>query len=81
MSVQVFSQMVHVGVELEFGVVLDVLEATVLELQRNHAKIANPGPKDDVDVVKVRTVIPSSSSVRLILLLYILLHRMMWYTE
>uniref|UniRef100_A0A6A7G3H6 Protein fem-1 homolog B n=3 Tax=Hirondellea gigas TaxID=1518452 RepID=A0A6A7G3H6_9CRUS len=49
---QVFSQMVHVGVDLEFGIVLDVLEATVLELQRNHSKIANPGPKDDIDAIK-----------------------------
>ena len=52
-SRQVFSQMVHVGVELDFNIVFDVLEATVLELQRNHHKIANPGPKDDVEAIKV----------------------------
>lgn len=61
---QVFSQMVHVGVELEFGVVLDVLEATVLELQRNHVKVANPGPKDDVDIIKVRLLVLIETKVK-----------------
>ena len=52
-STQVFSQMVHVSVELEFSIVIDILEATILELQRNHSKINDPGPKDDVDAIKV----------------------------
>lgn len=46
---QVFSQMIHVGVELQFAQVLNVLEASVTELERNKTKIHNPEPKDDVD--------------------------------
>lgn len=46
--------MLHVGVQLEFDVVHEVLGATVLELKRNQEKIHCPGPKDDVDTVKVR---------------------------
>ncbi|XP_076030914.1 protein fem-1 homolog B-like isoform X1 [Oratosquilla oratoria] len=49
---QVFSQMLHVGVELEFLPVHEVLEATVLELERDKEKIHSPGPKDDVDTIK-----------------------------
>lgn len=49
---QVFSQMLHVGVQLEFEAVHEVLGATVLELKRNQEKIQNPGPKDDVETVK-----------------------------
>lgn len=46
---QVFSQMIHVGVNVQFLQVLDVLEASVIELGRNKAKIGKPDPKDDVD--------------------------------
>ncbi|XP_076030958.1 protein fem-1 homolog B-like isoform X2 [Oratosquilla oratoria] len=49
---EVFSQMLHVGVELEFLPVHEVLEATVLELERDKEKIHSPGPKDDVDTIK-----------------------------
>lgn len=49
---QVFSQMLHVGVQLEFEAVHEVLVATVLELKRNQEKIVCPGPKDDVETVK-----------------------------
>ena len=49
----------HVGVDLDCSlVVVDVLESTIIELQRNRAKIANPGPKDDVDVLKVIIATP-----------------------
>ncbi|XP_021919435.1 protein fem-1 homolog B isoform X2 [Zootermopsis nevadensis] len=48
---QVFSQMIHVGVDLTFSQVEDVLAASVLELERNKEKIGNPGPKDDVEQV------------------------------
>ncbi|KAJ9592024.1 hypothetical protein L9F63_001463, partial [Diploptera punctata] len=48
---QVFSQMIHVGVDLTFSQVEDVLAASVLELERNKEKIANPSPKDDMDKV------------------------------
>jgi hypothetical protein len=45
--------MIHVGVHLTFSQVEDVLAACVLELERNNEKIANPGPKDDVEQVMV----------------------------
>jgi hypothetical protein len=45
--------MIHVGVDLTFSQVEDVLAASVLELERNKEKIANPGPKDDVEQVMV----------------------------
>lgn len=45
--------MIHVGVQLTFSQVEDVLAACVLELERNKEKIANPGPKDDVEQVMV----------------------------
>jgi len=48
---QVFSQVLHVGLELSFEVLEEVLAATILELERNKAKIAHPGPKDDVEVI------------------------------
>nr|CAD7201563.1 unnamed protein product [Timema douglasi] len=47
----VFSQMIHVGVVLPFAYVEDVLEASVIELERNKEKITNPGPKDDVEQI------------------------------
>lgn len=49
---QVFSQMLHVGVQLEFDAVHEVLGATVIELKRNQEKIQCPGPKDDVETIK-----------------------------
>ncbi|KAF4530186.1 hypothetical protein B566_EDAN001445 [Ephemera danica] len=49
---QVFSQMVHVGVDLNFSHVEVVLAATVLELERNKEKLLKPGPKDDVEQVQ-----------------------------
>ncbi|PSN51229.1 Protein fem-1 B [Blattella germanica] len=48
---QVFSQMIHVGVDLQFSQVEDVLAASVLELERNKEKIANPSPKDDIEQI------------------------------
>jgi hypothetical protein len=45
--------MIHVGVDLTFSQVEDVFAASVLELERNKEKIANPGPKDDVEQVMV----------------------------
>lgn len=48
--------MLHVGVQLEFEVVHEVLGATVLELKRNKDKILSPGPKDDVDNIKVSII-------------------------
>lgn len=48
---QVFSQMLHVGLDVSFKHVTMVLEACAVELQRNKDKIANPGPKDDVETI------------------------------
>ena len=45
---QVFSQMIHVGVDLMLEQVLDVLEASIIELTRNKAKLKKvQDPKDD----------------------------------
>jgi hypothetical protein len=46
---QVFSQMIHVGVELKFLQVLNVLEASVIELEKNKNKFIEPDLKDDTD--------------------------------
>lgn len=49
---QLFSQMIHVDtIDLRVGNVLLVLKATILEMKRNKSKIANPGVKDDVDLI------------------------------
>jgi len=44
---QVFSQMIKVGLEIDVTSVQSVLQATVTEIERNQAKILNPGVKDD----------------------------------
>lgn len=41
--------MIHVGVELNFLQVLNVLEASVVELGRNKKKLIEPDPKEDSD--------------------------------
>jgi hypothetical protein len=46
-------KVLHVGLELPFDVLEEVLAATAMELERNQTKIANPGPKDDVEVIAV----------------------------
>ncbi|XP_024939471.1 protein fem-1 homolog B isoform X2 [Cephus cinctus] len=50
---QVFSQMIHVGVDLQFSQVINVLEASVIELGRNKAKLKDPDPdpKEDPDQI------------------------------
>jgi len=48
---QVFSQVLHVGLELPFDVIEEVLSSTIIELERNQIKLANPGPKDDPEVI------------------------------
>ena len=45
------NKVLHVGLELSFELLEEVLNATVLELERNQAKIADPGPKDAVEVI------------------------------
>lgn len=50
---QLFSQMIFVDtVELRVGNVLQVLQSTIVELQRNEDKMENPGPKDDVELIR-----------------------------
>lgn len=46
---QVFSQMIHDGVDLDFSQVTNVLEACITELERNKAKMQNPDPMDGID--------------------------------
>nr|XP_034191948.1 protein fem-1 homolog B [Osmia lignaria] len=46
---QVFSQMIHVGVDLDFSQVLSVLEASVTELSHNKSKVGNPDSEEDIE--------------------------------
>ncbi|KAF7989575.1 hypothetical protein HCN44_008249 [Aphidius gifuensis] len=46
---QVFSQMVHVGIDLQFFQVMNVLEASIIELGKNKLKIDNPDIKEDIE--------------------------------
>ncbi|KAL3285690.1 hypothetical protein HHI36_000221 [Cryptolaemus montrouzieri] len=48
---QVFSQMLHVGVRVNYDRVVRVLSAAILELERNKEKMAHPGPKDDPETI------------------------------
>lgn len=41
--------MIHVGVDLDFSQVINVLEACVIELGRNKSKMLNPDPMDGID--------------------------------
>ena len=50
---QVFSQMVFVGVTFSFSCLVQVLAACVQEIELNLSKIANPGPKDDPVTLQV----------------------------
>lgn len=53
---QVFSQMIHVGVDLDISQVINVLDASVTELNRNKAKIQKPDSKDDIDQCVVSSI-------------------------
>lgn len=46
---QVFSQMIHVGIDLDFTQVLSILEASVIGLSRHKTKLSNPDSKDDIE--------------------------------
>ncbi|KAK0096358.1 hypothetical protein PV326_005706 [Microctonus aethiopoides] len=46
---QVFSQMIHVGIDLHFSQVMNVLESSIIELGRNKLKINCPDSKDDAE--------------------------------
>lgn len=67
---QVFSQMIHVGVDLDFSQVINVLEASITELNRNKIKIQNPDPKDDIDQCVVSLTKRTLISTNCILILY-----------
>lgn len=51
--VQVFSQMLHVGVKVTYNQVIEVLSAAILELERNKEKLKKPGPKDEAESILV----------------------------
>ena len=48
--------MIHVGVDLNYPTVEEVLLSALKELETNKKKIARPGPKDDVESIKVSIV-------------------------
>lgn len=48
---QLYSQMIHVDTELKITYVLEVLKATIVELERNKTRMIKPGPKDDPEIV------------------------------
>ncbi|KAL1502206.1 hypothetical protein ABEB36_007382 [Hypothenemus hampei] len=50
---QVFSQMLHVGVQVTYGQVIEVLAAAIIELERNKEKLAKPDPKEQPETVMV----------------------------
>lgn len=48
--------MIHLGVNLCYGAVERVMVSALKEIENNQKKIANPGPKDDVENIQVPTV-------------------------
>ena len=56
LCLQVFSQMVFVGVSFSFSCLVQVLAACVQEIQLNLSKIASPGSKDDPVQLQVSSV-------------------------
>lgn len=45
--------MIHVGVDLIYPTVEEVMLSALKELENNKRKIARPGPKDDVESIRV----------------------------
>jgi len=66
---QVFSQMIKVGLEVDTTTVKEVLNATVIEIERNQRKIANPGIKDDPELLQEEMENNSLTSLYLIMIL------------
>ena len=66
---QVFSQMIKVGLEVDTITVKEVLNATVIEIERNQKKIANPGVKDDVELLQEEMENNCLTSLYLIMIL------------
>jgi len=66
---QVFSQMIKVGLEVDTLTVKEVLNATVIEIDRNQKKISNPGIKDDPELLQEEMENNSLTSLYLIMIL------------
>jgi len=66
---QVFSQMIKVGLEVDVESVHKVLTATVLEIERNQARIVNPGLKDDPETLQEEMENNCLTSLYLIMIL------------
>lgn len=45
--------MIHVGAPLSYSQVKNAMVSALKEIESNKAKIANPGPKDDVETIQV----------------------------
>lgn len=48
---QVFSQMLHVGVQITYEQVIEVLAAAIIELERNKRDLAKPSPREEKETV------------------------------
>merc|ERR1711970_1231446 len=66
---QVFSQMIKVGLEVDVNSVKEVLNSTVIEIERNQQKIANPGVKDDPEALQEEMENNCLTSLYLIMIL------------
>merc|ERR1719347_1836585 len=66
---QVFSQMIEVGLEVDVMNVQQVLNSTVIEIERNQEKIANPGVKDDPEALQEEMENNCLTSLYLIMIL------------
>jgi len=66
---QVFSQMIKVGLEIDVNSVQQVLSATVVEIERNQKRIANPGIKDDPEALQEEMENNCLTSLYLIMIL------------
>jgi len=66
---QVFSQMIKVGLEVDVNSVKEVLNSTVIEIERNQQKIANPGVKDDPETLQEEMENNCLTSLYLIMIL------------
>jgi len=66
---QVFSQMIKVGLEVDVNSVKEVLNSTVIEIERNQHKIANPGVKDDPETLQEEMENNCLTSLYLIMIL------------
>ena len=75
---QVFSQMIKVGLEVDTLTVKEVLNATVIEIDRNQKKISNPGIKDDPELLQEEMENNSLTSLYLIMILTKIRFEIFW---